>query len=311
MHLPTLASLAILASSALAQSTTQLFNFTTYVDIENSILRPNGHLLLTTFNNGSLYTLDPTVAKPKAELVAVFPGVTAISGIAAIGANTFAVVGGIRGHYHYTNETVFTVDFDNEKDETKPTIKAVTQVPEAVMFNGLASLPTRPDVVFVADSRRGCLFQVDTKTGNSKIAFQHPALFAPANASIPIGINGLKIANGNVFFTNSARNIFARIPISENGDIVNDVKVIARLNSNDGSDWDDFAIDASGVAYVAQPHNALARITPDGKQVIVAGGGNSTALHGPTSVNIAKDGKTAYVTTQGGQVVRVELPGYQ
>lgn len=45
---PTL-SLAMLASATAAQLTTQLFNFTSSINIENSQLRPNGHLLLATF----------------------------------------------------------------------------------------------------------------------------------------------------------------------------------------------------------------------------------------------------------------------
>lgn len=309
MHFARFLSLSLVVGSTLAQSTTQLFKFPQSVDIENSILRPNGHLLLTTFNNGSLYTLNPSCPTPKAELIARFPGVTAISGISAIGADKYAVVGGIRGSYHYTNETVFTLELSH--DGTHPVIKATTQIPEASLLNGMAPLPSQPGVVLIADSRVGCLFRVDTTTGDAKIAFTHEALAAPTNASMPIGINGLKVAGRYAFFTNSARNTFARIPLAEDGEVVGDVEIIARLDPpKTGDDWDDFAIDASGTAYLAQPENALARVSSDGKQVTVAGGGNSTALDGPTSVNLAEDGRIAYVTTRSGQVVRVQLPGW-
>ncbi|KAJ5689528.1 hypothetical protein N7462_003920 [Penicillium macrosclerotiorum] len=310
-------ALVLMASAALAQSTTQIFNFTSYVDIENSALRPNGNLLLTTFDNGRLYTLNPSSKAPEAELLAALPGATALCGITAIAADKFAIVGGVRGHYSYTNETLYTVDFS--QNAANPTIRTVTRLPGAVMLNGMASLPKQSHIVLIADSRLGYLFRVDTRTGASKVAFKDEALTAPANATIPIGVNGLKVTGGYVYFTNSARNTFSRIPVSADGLKFGAIQVISRLNAGTtGDDWDDFAIDTEGVAYVAQPDNAIARISPDGQQTIVAGGGSSNIIIGPTSVQIANGGELLYVTTRGGtvdgfsysgQVLQVQLSG--
>lgn len=307
-------TLALAASCALAQSTVQLFNFSSYVDIENSALRPNGNLLLTTFDHGRLYTLDPSGRNPQAQLVAALPGATALCGITAIDHDKFAVVGGIRGSYSYTNETIYSVDFTG--NAANPIIRTVARIPNAVMLNGMASLPTQPHIVLIADSRLGSLFRVDTRTGISKIAFKDYALAAPANASIPIGINGLKIGQGYVYFTNTARGTFSRISVSEDGLEFGKVETIATLDAGTtGDDWDDFALDAEGVAYVAQPDNSIARIQPDGGQTIVAGGGETEDIIGPTSVQIGQNGEL-YVTTRGGtvdgftysgQVVEVQL----
>ncbi|KAJ5461716.1 uncharacterized protein N7458_003268 [Penicillium daleae] len=309
-------ALALLASSTFAQATFQLFNFSSYVDIENSALRPNGHLLLTTFDQGRLYTLDPSSRAPEAHLVAALPGATALCGITAIDHDKFAIVGGIRGSYSYTNETIYTVDFT--RDTVKPIIHTVARIPNAAMLNGMASLPTQPHIVLIADSRLGCLFRIDTKTGISKIAFKDDSLAAPANASIPIGINGLKVARGYVYFTNTARGTFSRVSVSADGLDFGDVELIATLNMDaTGGDWDDFALDTDGVAYVAQPDNSIARVEPDGQQAIVAGGGGTKDIIGPTSVQIGRNG-TLYVTTRGGtvdgisysgQVVEVQLVG--
>jgi hypothetical protein len=123
-------------------ATTQIFNFSSlYVDIENSHLRPNGHLLLSTFDNGSLFTLDPSSANPQAELIAELPGATALCGIATIGSDKFAVVGGVRGSYHYDNETIYTVDFSN--NATNATIEVAATIPNASMLNG--SKNTHPE----------------------------------------------------------------------------------------------------------------------------------------------------------------------
>ncbi|KAJ5176642.1 uncharacterized protein N7482_002519 [Penicillium canariense] len=300
-------TLAVLASSALAQFTTQIFNFSSYVDIENSVLRPNGHLLLTTFDQGRLYTLDPSRHAPQAQLVAALPVATALCGITAIGADKFAVVGGIRGYYSYTNETLYTVDFSGNSAE--PTIRTLVQIPSAVMLNGMAALPTQPHIVLIADSRLGCLFRVDTRTGVSRIAFKNDSLAAPSNATIPIGINGVKVAGGYVYFTNTARGTFSRMPVSADGSKFGKIEVIANLDmgTTDGN-WDDFAVDAKGIAYVAQAENSIARIQSSGQRTIVAGGGNSTALIGPTSVQIGGNGKL-YVTTRGGTVDGVSYSG--
>ncbi|KAJ5099415.1 hypothetical protein N7532_006416 [Penicillium argentinense] len=295
------------ATYALAQSTTKLFNFTSDIDIENSATRPNGNLLLTTFEKGRLYQLNPLQHAPQAELVAALPGATALCGIAPIDLDKFAVIGGVRGHYSYVNETVYTVDFS--QNPTKPTIQTISRIPEAVMLNGLASMPSQPHVVLIGDARRGAIFRVDTATGSSQVTFKDEALTAPANASIPIGINGLKVFGNNVFFTNSARNIFAKIPVSDDGLTFGSVQIIAHLETRkSGEDWDDFIIDTDGIAYVAQPNNSLARITLDGEISVIAGGGNSTILARPTSVQISKDGKSLYVMTGAGSIVEVKIP---
>ena len=308
-------SLTALASTTFAQSATQLYNFTSSTAIENSALRPNGHLLLTTFDKGRLYTLNPSTPNPQAELVTELPGATAICGITAIDTDKFAIVGGVRGSYHYDNETLYTVDFS--KNAADPAVNIVAHIPDADMLNGMASLPLQPHIVLIADSRLGSLFRVDTLTGVSENVFTNVALAALTNASIPIGINGLKIIGDNVYFTNSALNIFAKIPVSNDGKRFGCVEIIARLSAGtSGSDWDDFIIDASGTAYIAQPENALAKITPDGVYSVVAGGSDTLDLIGPTSVQLAPGGKVAYVTTRGGemggytyggQVVAVEL----
>ncbi|KAJ9483320.1 hypothetical protein VN97_g10090 [Penicillium thymicola] len=303
-------SLTILASATSAQSTTQLFNFTSSISIENSELRPNGHLLLTTFYKAHLYTLNLQSRTPKAELVATLPGVTALTGITSVGHDKYAVVGGIRGSYHYDNETIYTVDFS--KNTTTPTIQTVAHVPDAEMLNGMASMPSQPHILLIADARLGSIFRVDITTGISKIVLKNDALAAPANSSIPIGINGLQVVGNNVYFTNSALNIFARVSVSEDARAFGRIRVIARLEREAGdtdSDWDDFAIDASGNAYVAQPAYSIVKIAPDGTQSVVDGRGDSLAFIGPTSVQIVPGRRLAYVTTRGGDVGGVSYGG--
>jgi hypothetical protein len=293
------AFVATLLAPAYAQSVTQLFNFSSYVDIENSHVRPNGHLLLTTFDAGRLYDLDPLSSSPQAELVAALPGATALTGIAALGADQYAIAGGVRGNYSYTNETIYKVDMSGEPAG----IEIVAQLPDAIMLNGMAPLPTTPHVVLAADSRQGCIFRVDTDSGEVDVAFADEAtMTAPTDAAVPIGINGLKIANGHVYFTNTARGLFARAPISESGDPAGPVEVLAQSSAS----WDDFAVDESGVAFVAQANNALANVLPNGSLTTIV---DDPILLGPTSVNLLSDGSGALVTTRGAAVDGVQHSG--
>lgn len=287
----------------------QLWNFTSYVDIENTHLRPNGQLLMTTFTNASLYTLDPTSSNPTAELVASLAPSTALTGIASVGNDKFAVIGGVRGSYAYTNETVYTCDFSAGSE---PAIEVVATLPDAVMLNGMDSLPENPDIVLIADSRVGAVWRVNTTDGNVAMAYQGDLLLPPENATVPIGINGLKVSNGYVYFTNTAKNLFARIAVTDDGVVHGEVETVAE----EDYDWDDFVIDSSGeIAYMAQSPNAVGRvIIGTGEMDVVFGGGNDTSLIGPTSVTLAEDGVTAYVSTRGtqssgisGQLVEISL----
>lgn len=310
----TLAGLG-LTTSALASTATQIWNFTEYaVTIENSALRSNGQLLLTTFDNGSLYTLDTFANSPQAELVTKLPGATAIGGIATIGVDKYAIVGGIRGNYSYINETIYTVDFSG--NVSTPVVETVAEVPDAIMLNGLASLPSYPHVILASDSRLGAVFRIDTQTGASEIAFEDALFTAPANATTPLGINGLKVYGGYAYFTNTGQYIFGRVPISEDGYATGTAEVVTYAGLSTGYDWDDFIIDSKGNVFAAQTPNAAGQIFLNGTYATLAGGGNSTWFHRPTSVTIAEDRNTLYITTGGntvsgitysGQVIKVQL----
>jgi hypothetical protein len=133
----------------------------------------------------------------------------------------------------------------------------VTQIPDAEMLNGMASMPAQPHIVLIADSRLGSIFRVDTETGDSGVVFEDETLKAPVYASLSIGVYGLQILGTMLFFTNSARNIFGRVGVSGDGRV--------------------FAFHGEGNAHVAQSDSANARIRVDGRQRIVAGGGDSWA----------------------------------
>jgi len=310
-----ISSVALLACSSISWATpsvTQIFNFTTYIDIENSHLRPNGQMLFSTFSNASIYTIDPAASSPSAELVAHLPGATAATGIASIGADKYAIIGGVRGSYMYANETIYILDFS--QNSTVPSISVAATLPDAVMLNGMAALPSSPTVVLACDSRLGAIWRIDTTTGNVTQPVLSTLLQSPENATIPIGVNGLKVLGKYVYFTNTERFTYGRIPISATGEQDGEIEILATMSAAEqaaGYDWDDFELDAeTGTAFMATPGtpSLIMSVAMDGTQSVAL---NSSVLVNPTSLTIAAD-KSVYVTTRGdgsaisGQIVKVE-----
>ncbi|PSR81789.1 hypothetical protein BD289DRAFT_484234 [Coniella lustricola] len=293
---------ASLTGSALAQTAERLWNFTTYVDLENSILRPNGQLLFTTLTNPQLYTVDTTAAEPKAEVVRWFPGVTALNGLSKVGDDKYAVTGGVRGSFHYTNETVFTIDF-SESSAANPNVTAlevVATLPDAIMLNGLANLPSNPHILLAADSRVATIWRIDIDTGSVAPAINSTLFSADANATAPIGIDGLKVSDDGAYayFTNVYQAIFGRVPISDDGTTLvatGEAEIVTQFTA-DGT-WDDFYLNGT-VAYGAQDPSLLGRIdTTTGEQTNLF---NITELAGgPTSVTPKGDGLTWLLTSNG------------
>ncbi|KAK7756275.1 hypothetical protein SLS62_001871 [Diatrype stigma] len=307
MHWHTALLSVSLAGSALAGPATQIWNFTTYVDIENSILRPSGQLLFTTLTGPELYMLDPSADSVEAEVVTSMAGATALTGLAAIDDDKFAVIGGVRGTFNYTDETIYTVDFGSADG---PIIETAITLPDAIMLNGMASLPSNPHVLLIADSRLGCLWRVDLDAKTVTKAVEDDAMLAPANATIPIGVDGLKVTGGYAYFTNVANLTFARLPIAEDGSAATGaVEVLAYLED----DIDDFAVDGP-YAYGAQQPNLVTKVDLETGETVSVLVNDTTMQGGPTSVTLKGDGIHAYLTTMGskttgasGQIFEFEL----
>ncbi|OTB03623.1 hypothetical protein M426DRAFT_12341 [Hypoxylon sp. CI-4A] len=283
----------------------QIYNFSTEF-VENLHVLPNGHLLLTTMESptGHLFTLDPKAPEPQAKLVTSFDSnVTALTGIAPLpggDGDLYAVSGGLHTSFAFEkgSMSVYIVSL-----KTGTVVDSIP-VPEAETMNGMAALPHHPHLLVSADSFRGCIWSIDTRTHEVSVLIEDtvlgPGAQTPPSGIPAIGVNGLRVRGDHLYFTNSNQGTFTRVRIDPRGKPI----------------FDDFALDREGSAYAAVHSTEVFKITPDGAQTVLAGGGAGSLLKEPTSVALANDGKSIYVSTggdftatprQGGQVIQIRL----
>ncbi|KAI1809289.1 hypothetical protein GGS20DRAFT_580825 [Poronia punctata] len=253
----------------------QIFNFPT-VFIENIHVLPTGNLLLTTMEPPNLlYILDPNSPNPETKPAARFNStVTGLTGIVPLD--------GDLGSFH-----VYIVSL-----QTGSVVNSIP-VPDTATLNGMAALPRNPHIILGADSIDKRIFTIDT----------HAAL-APSIGVLgipPIGINGLRIREEFLYFTNSNQGTFSRFRIDDHGNKICGIEILARRN-----------------VYIAVYPSSVVKVTPEGMQERIAGleAESSLVLKEPTSIALARDGKSFYVVTgglfyadprEGGQVVQIHL----
>lgn len=233
--------------------------------------------------------------------MATMEGATALTGFAQIGEDKYVVTGGVRGSYHYDNETLYTIDF---AENSNGTIGIAATLPEAIMLNGAASLPDNEGIVLLADSQVACIWRVNITSGTYDKAIVGDFLAAPANATLPIGVNGLKVRAGYVWFTNTATGVFGRVPIDSEGYPTGDNETIATVSTS--TSWDDFNVFADdGSSLNCQSPDMVALVSPNGTVTDIVGPGaaqDGVEVLSCSSIIVENEdegNRSAYVTTKG------------
>ncbi|KAF9737836.1 hypothetical protein PMIN06_009009 [Paraphaeosphaeria minitans] len=267
------------------QSTvTQVYKFTgSPLRAEGIAVRSNGQILVTFFDKGEAWLVDPPTKK--ASKVATFTDTTCSAAIAEVAPDVFAVVA---GKYSNSNTPgswgVWKVDFS--AGGATPTTTLVKKVPESGMWNGLSAFNN--DTVLVGDASKGAVFKVNVNTGNYSIAIQDSTM-APASG-MPMGIDGIRYANGNIYYTNIFAQKFYKMPIDAEG------KKTGSATQIWGNQMaDDMYVSPEGVAYVAAS-SGIQKVTADGKVSNVA------SIRSSTAVAIGTDKTTLFVAGSDGVI---------
>ena len=275
--------------------------------VENMAVRQSGQILVTVLSAPELYQVDPFHTNSPPTLIHRFPGALGLLGIVELQHDVFYVIAGngsvvtlssANGSY-----SVWKVDMGSGKVldgamYPPAIVSKVVDIPEGVFLNGMAVLNESRGLIVIGDAGAGQVFTLDVETGKYSKTIDDPTM--KPTPSIPLGINGLKIRDGYLYYASTAQAVFNRIPINDaDGTPAGPAETVARFMLAD-----DFSFDSAGDAYIAQdPLNTVAKVTTDGVVSIVAGSLDSTQVAGVTATGFGRtpnDRSVLYVTTSGG-----------
>ncbi|MCJ1401532.1 hypothetical protein MMC11_004747 [Xylographa trunciseda] len=279
---------------------------------ENLAVRGNGQILVTVLNTPQLLQVDP-LSLQEPFLIHQFPNpdkADGVGGIAELAPDVFYIVTGnftisdlegTPGTY-----SVWEVDMntfsggENGTIVTPATVNKITDIPGALTANGVIALSKYENALLVADSKLGAVWKVDVKTKVCEVVIKDPLMNASSDPS-SLGVNGIKIFDGFLYFTNTQAGTFSRIPIHADGTAAGAAEILKTgiLTA------DDLVFDMAGDAYIASDAgNVLTEVSAKGQVRTVVGNFNSSYLAGATAVQFGRtalDRSVLYVTTNGGQ----------
>lgn len=291
-----LSVLAVLPALGAALATRLVTQWPLGTWLENLAVRANGELLVTMLSAPEIWAVDPLTGHRA--LVASVTGAQGTSGIAEITPDVFAFGAGnvSLGTASPVPNTYALWLFDARTRS----VRKVTDVPEASMINGLAALDAH--TVASADPWLGVVHAIDTRSGARRVLTDDAALSPDPGAPVPLGVNGVRVRARWLYFTNSGRGLFGRIPLRANATVAGPAEILA--SDLGGPLPDDFALAPSGCAYItSNPFNEVVRVSRNGSVTSVAGSIGSLAVAGCTSAQFGRgilDRETLYVVTDGG-----------
>lgn len=318
----TLLSLASAASSAAISAcpsptdlkVKQLANFGSSSWIENLAIRSSGEVLGAELLNPRLWQVDPNGRVQPIVVHNWAEGASAgmydgVLGIAETRHDEFFVA--VAGQYNESmmllpNSTnyIFRVDFSTLKVSTtgevlsNATVTKLTDVKGSQLVNGATTL--NEDAILVSDSFNGWVYKVDVRTGEYDVIVDDPLMKKNNYVTAPqgkIGVNGIKVFRGYLYWTNTDAGLLARIKINKDGKPSGASEIIASNLSGP----DDFTLDENGVAYIALG-------TANELGIVYHGGSNRTVtVGGPTAAKFGRqhgDHHRLYLSTHGGRSLK-------
>ncbi|KAJ7616491.1 hypothetical protein FB45DRAFT_841348 [Roridomyces roridus] len=296
-------ALQFVAFSIASLPATLLFQTPDGSALENLAVRASSELVVASSQSPTLFTFDPIADNPTLNGVVTFPDADGLLGIAEYRPDVFAVVA---CKVNFTalaavpgTVAIWSVDFS----DGAPTARRAATIPQAGLANGLTAVPGVPDVVLAADSIRGLAWEVNLLTGGVRVFLESEATSVPMGPGDPspaLGINGVHVQGGFLYFTNSQRGTLSRTPLVPGGP----VQLLGT-----GS-FDDFILDKQGRAWVTNNPSSLSLISPLKNGSFVEETVVDTVLIDPSAVAFGRIGgkmtKTLFVTTRAGQLVSVD-----
>ena len=278
---------------------------------ENLAIRCTGEILATITTRPELYLVDPNKERDAIRLYS-FPA-TSVIGIVELGTDVFYVATGnitlsSAGAPSVApgSSAVWKVDLRSfsVEDERPVRVSKIAVFPNAGNLNGLAVLNRRKGLLLGADSLGGRIWQLNVYTKQIEIFSEDPLTKKAPDSKLPVGINGIRVRKGAVYFSNMGREIIARLNVKNHKTPIGPaVSVVTGLTG-----MDDFAIGPNGAFFSAQNLNDSLSFAPasGGPAEFIA---NITA--NPTSVAFgrrAEDSQSVYISCAGGTMEEFNSP---
>ncbi|KAM3528361.1 hypothetical protein MY4038_005899 [Beauveria bassiana] len=269
--------------------------------VENIAVRANGNLLVTLIDRPELYEINPFERPTSAKLVYRFSEYVCLLGVIEVAPEVFTVVAG-----NFTRQTgpepgtwaIWKADFGGGA-EGEANVSKVADIPEAVFLDGMVTLDAEAGTVLVGDAAEGVIFRLNTNTGEYALVQRDESFRPPVDAALPVGLNGIRIAENYLYYVNTFNPLYGRVPIdSVTGEATGPYE---RISTSVPAD--DFALDANKTAYVAGGiANVVTKIELNGESTVIAGNLNSSFVAAGTATvfgRTRKDQHVLYVTTGG------------
>lgn len=203
-------------------------------------------------------------------------------------------------------------------DDISASISKIVDFSDADLLNEMTLLSKEKDLILIADSFAGIVWRLNVCTGEVLPIIEIPEMLPPppSPSIFPIGINGIKLWDGFLYFTNTGAGALYRLPIHANGTAAGKPSVVASGLVG----IDDFQLNDEGDAFVVlNSEGELFEVTHNGKKTVLVGN-DTFALPKPTAVQYGKnlaDQQSLYISeggnsTRGGRLSRVDVgSGYQ
>jgi hypothetical protein len=308
--------------------------------LENIAVRPNGDLLVTQLAPLPVLLTVKSPTSTHATLEPIYqwnaPNVTKLLGITETYPDTFAIIAGnatADATGYVGTFSVWEAKFPSSMSST-PTFRKLANIPEAMFLNGIIPLPDRPHIVLIPDSQFGLLFRLDTRSGKYEVIADRPE-FKPyperQNKTVGFGINGVRVRDGYLYFSNSNLVKIFRVRITADGYVAHKGKAPVEIYADLRVATifvDDFAFSEDGTLWaVSNDGNSVIAVSPDGKRIKeVAGSRDQLTVAGGTAGAFGRtkaDKHVLYISTAGGldapvngtvtepgKVVAVDTAGY-
>ncbi|KUL87556.1 hypothetical protein ZTR_04562 [Talaromyces verruculosus] len=290
-------------------STRLVHQFPNHTWVENILTLNTGHVIVTVLNKAQVVVIDPNNSKAAPQVAAQLVSSTAVLGIAQLDPFTIAVAGGNMTYpeMEVTPGSFGVQIFDiiaNDDNRISLTPRKWIPIPGASELDGMTSLPGNSENLLIADPTLGVIWNLNLRDGTAINAFNNSLSLGHIPNTTTSAVNGVHAQNGFVYFTNSDRASFGRIPITTGGFPVS-MNLGAEILATDstGNTYDDFALGDGERFFICSTTDDSIKLTLlNGTQCIIAGGPTHVTFDHPVSAMLGKtsaDDTTLYVTTAG------------